>query len=215
MWTDACHINIRFQSNTSCIFPCLSPCSTFGAPKTVLNTSSRVSGMSNTERFFASLKEISRMIWVSAEVDKASGNKSGQNNLVKPLARRCRILPVSQSSLPSLPGVPTAAAIFVLFRYATCSSSLKCLAKSFAISPPFSPCNFLSLRTLVTSATRKAAPAMKIKVGHPFDFGLCDNRVRSVGRTGTRNMCPRHQHFWGTKKSETGSRRLTLGDEIH
>lgn len=93
------------------------------------------------------------------------------------------ISPVSQSNLPILPGVPTAAPTLVRFRYLTCSSSLKCFAKSFPTSPPLSPLNFLSLRTRVTSTTRSAAPVTNKTVGAPLDLDFWESRVRRDGST--------------------------------
>lgn len=115
------------------------------------------------------------------------------------------ILPVSHNSLPKRPGVPTAAAIFVLFRYATCSSSLKCFANNFATSPPFSPRRRLSLSTLVTSATRRAAPATKSSVGAPLFFGRWPMRVRSVGTT--------EEELMGSRRRRDETLR-TLGNEV-
>ena len=76
----------------------------------------------------------------------------------------------ASSNCPSLPGVPTATPTFVRFKYAICSCNLKCLAKSLATSPPLLPLCFLS--TLVTSATRNAAPAINMSVGAPLLRGF-------------------------------------------
>jgi len=132
----------------------------FASPITPRKTSSRVSGMSIMERFLASRWVTSMMMWVNAVRLKAS------------FSRSC----------PSLAGVPTATPTLVRSRYAICSWSLKCLAKSFATSPPFSP--LYSLNTRVTSATRNAAPATKMSVGAPFVRGFWDRRSFSWGRPG-------------------------------
>ena len=162
-----------------CNFPAFNRSMTKGAPRTVLNSSSLVSGMSNKERFFASRKLTSSMTCVRADTESASGVET-------PLVEfenfpRDYHSPVSQSNLPTLPGVPTAEPILVFLRYLTCSSSLKCLANSFAAPAPFSPCKILFLRTRVTFATRKAAPVKKRRVGAPGDLLLCSNRVWSKG----------------------------------
>jgi hypothetical protein len=154
---------------------------TKGAPRTVVNSSSLVSGMSNKERFFTSRKLTSSMTCVRADTDSASGVET---SLVSIGNFPCNYyLPVSQSNLPTLPGVPTAEPILVFLRYLTCSSSLKCLANSFAAPAPFSPCNVLFLSTRVAFATRKAAPVKKSRVGAPGDLVLCSNRVWSKGTT--------------------------------
>lgn len=162
-----------------CNFPAFNRSMTKGAPRTVLNSSSLVSGMSIKERFFASRKLTSSMTCVRADTESASG---AETTLVGFETFPCDYYsPVSQSNLPTLPGVPTAEPILVFLRYLTCSSSLKCLANSFAAPAPFSPCNILFLRTRVTFATRKAAPVKKSRVGAPGDLVLCSNRVWSKG----------------------------------
>ncbi len=147
---------------------------TKGAPRTILKSSSLVSGISNMLRFFASRKVTSSITCVRADTESASRVETLSVSFENFL---CNYIPVSQSNLPTLPGVPTAEPILVFLRYLTCSSSLKCLAKSFAIPAPFSPCSVLFLRTRVTSATRKAAPVKKSRVGAPEDLVLCSNRV--------------------------------------
>ena len=60
---------------------------------------------------------------------------------------------------------------------------MKCFAKSFATSPPLSPRNRLSLSTLVTSDTLRAAAVTNKSVGAPVFFDFCDKRVCKLGRT--------------------------------
>src|SRR6266403_1691224 len=130
--------------------------------------------MSSKQKFFGSRKLTSSIICDRADSESASEVETllvGFENLL------CNYLPVSRSNLPTLPGVPTAEPILVFLRYLTCSSSLKCLAKSFTTPAPFSPCNVLFLRTRVTFAARKAAPVRKSRVGAPGDLVLCSNRV--------------------------------------
>lgn len=162
--------------------------------------------MSSIVRFFTSRNETSRMTWVRADVERASMSLRWSETDV--FYKPARYVPVSQSSLPKRPGVPTAAAIFVLFKYATCSSSLKCFANNLATSPPFSPRNRLSLSTLVTSATRRAAPATNRRVGAPFDLGLWPMRVRRVGSTVAEDQ--RLQ-----SRQEEERLNLTLENEVH
>jgi hypothetical protein len=149
-----------------------------GAPRIVLKTSSLVSGISNRDRFFASWKVTSRMTCDSALTERASTPMS-KMLWVKADSHS----PVSVNSLPIRPGVPTAADNLVRRRYVTCSSSLKCRAKSLATSPPLSPRSVLVFRILVMSVTRSAAGLTTRRVGAPLFLGFWPRRVRRVGST--------------------------------
>src|SRR6266403_1851681 len=126
--------------------------------------------MSSKQKFFGSRKLTSSIICDRADSESASEVETllvGFENLL------CNYLPVSRSNLPTLPGVPTAEPILVFLRYLTCSSSLKCLAKSFTTPAPLSPCHGLVLGTRGTIGSRKGAPGRKSRVGAPGYLGLC------------------------------------------
>ena len=107
IYTD--QVVIQRQNSTICTFPALMPCKMLLKERILPNTSSLVSGMSSTERLFASLYERSIMMCVRAD----TAIESNSMRLIA-ATEGCVANPPSSSNFPSLPGVPTAAPILVL-----------------------------------------------------------------------------------------------------
>jgi hypothetical protein len=100
---------IQRQNSTICTFPAFMLCKVLLCERIFPNTSSLVSGMSRTERLFASLYERSIIMCVRADTVIESDLTC---SIVA--AEGCPIDSPSSSNFPSLPGVPTAAPILVL-----------------------------------------------------------------------------------------------------
>lgn len=100
---------IQYQNSTTCTFPAFMPCKMLLKERILPNTSSLVSGMSNTERLFASLYERSIIMCVRAD----TAMESNSMRLIV-VTEECAACSPSSNNFPSLPGVPTAAPILVL-----------------------------------------------------------------------------------------------------
>ena len=100
----------RGQNNTTCTLPAFIPCNVPLWERILLKTSSLVSGMSNTERLFASLYERSIMMCVRAETPI----ESDLIVRLRSVSEGCTKDSPSSNNFPSLPGVPTATPILTL-----------------------------------------------------------------------------------------------------